>query len=678
MTLCFYFIIAAGIILRILNLSDFSFNLYMDRDIHRIINWDWKYLALGPELTEGSNTPGGGYYVIVKVLYYISFEKISVFYFNVFLLQVFGSCVIFFSLKKFFNQEIALLVLASMMSMTVLFLHFQVLWNPSIGSIFSSFAFYYFLEYFLGKKENALIKLIFFVCLASQCHLSFAIYLIIIPILYIFFKPPLRLSSFLRAMSIFLVLYSPYFVYEATKEHYNIEKLDMGDKKIDYHELVYKLESTLNLYQYFSGELKPSHLPGYAWTSRPGLLTEVEKNKTSSIVVKKASHISAIVYILMIPVALLFTLFKQRFRNHNEFKLVLSSLFIGAFVNFFIFLINSENLIQARKYIFLVPFLYTSVAIGFYELKEKFKGKVFVKFLINVFVIIPMFFNLIDSSIGAKSFSSNFRNYSVIKAELAPLTNAIHRVSFEGRGVDLAGDEYELLGNSDLLGGKSFFLKSDLNNYGHKTCFLFSENKKILNMNSQEQLEYLSKYHIRNIIKLESTLHLVKIEYTPWMGNCLSGSLQNHYVKNNLDKILLREKYHLKEYKQTYRVERNKYIFKLRRELEALGKRDVFFLVEFKRKGPQIFISLYSSLLAFDIDEAQEVTHDYLIHNAKVVLYSQDGVRRPLKMVHSYFKKYTSNHIIPPLFYNIEDKNFVKASIEFLVEDKVPVTIPIE
>ena len=136
------------------------------------------------------------------------------------MLNVLAICLCFFFCREFFNQTTALIATAFFAVNPWVILYSRKIWPPGLLPFFVM-CFFYSLYRLVTRKQDAYILLAcVFLAICIQLHLSCACYLILVVVLTTA-KARIRPLYYIMSAAAFLLLYTPYIVYEARNNFSN-------------------------------------------------------------------------------------------------------------------------------------------------------------------------------------------------------------------------------------------------------------------------------------------------------------------------------------------------------------------------------------------------------------------------------------------------------------------------
>jgi hypothetical protein len=543
------FFIIIGISIRILNLGQFAYGPFEDRDLYRGVHYFLNPYFHGPEFSDGGSTPGGGLYQLIYIVTFFFGKHPLGLNYSINFLHIITILFAIFKLKQILNKRIALLSGAYLASSYMLIEYSQITMNPTLALPFLFLFIAYLLELILNKQKTSLLGCFACGLLASQMHFSCIVLLIIIFFNIIFLKIKLSFFDKMSCFSFFLLSYFGYFL-ERIMDSRSPNIIFKDLIKPDTHFLVQSgaINSFLLICRNFFGLIYPSlahnnaNIDRVEFLSRPNICHYAINCNHTALALIIAAATSAI---LFFSGYYIFTNFTQN-KPRSE-KAIFISFLISFLLSILIFAIGMSEIADFRRHIFLIPFISLLFSFGVNSFQ---KNNPKLNFLTYSYIALFFIFNLIFVTITGVEKIDNYG----FKKEIVNTLQTKHGFSPIDlkRKVTLIAETNNNLRNPWLIygiHGDAGYDLSGLEMYNAPT----PDNNNIL----YNQLECVivfwptfdTKKEIRDIlskVKHLPSLEITKIEYgkkanyvfyKPWDSQCM-GYYRNLYVYNKWDNLL--------------------------------------------------------------------------------------------------------------------------------------------
>jgi len=192
--------------------NDFIFDKFIDRDLLRAILGSNHFFSFGAELNGGGRTPGGFLNIFLKLSYSIANNSISGMYIIYCFIHFMTAAALFFVCKKYISNLSALAVIFFYIVNYLVFETYLTIWNPTLGFCFVVFATCLLPLIIIDQRYFLLPILYLILGLATQLHLSNAMYILAITILFILMRVKIPIKFIILSCLVLIGIYLPFLL----------------------------------------------------------------------------------------------------------------------------------------------------------------------------------------------------------------------------------------------------------------------------------------------------------------------------------------------------------------------------------------------------------------------------------------------------------------------------------
>ena len=224
----FIALIGFGIYLRFLWSADFTYSVFIDRDLLRGYNLWADFQYLGAESTYHlARTPGG---FIAYFFNFVQFFNPSAAFIHnvVVLMDVLAIIAIPILFSKFIGRLPALFIAALYGGSLVILEELWKFWNPSITPLFSILIYWQVLNYLIDKKRWSLPIAFLLIGIAAQFHIVFLILLPLVSVMVIIVNPRTSAVIWISSIGLFVLSFFPYIVLDGLNGFSNTLYISLG------------------------------------------------------------------------------------------------------------------------------------------------------------------------------------------------------------------------------------------------------------------------------------------------------------------------------------------------------------------------------------------------------------------------------------------------------------------
>ncbi|MBT3583789.1 MAG: hypothetical protein HN509_02690 [Halobacteriovoraceae bacterium] len=652
------FLTTLGVLVRFTQIPEFQYSLWMDRDLYRALNFSGDWWFLGPELTQAGRTPGGFFYLLLHLLTLLVGSDLILLNSANVLFQVIGLWFLYLGLRYFLRTETAAILVSQICCGYIYLDYSQVLWHPGLAFLPFCISFYIFVRFLVKEETRLLVPLFFLVSVLAQFHLSYLILLFVYLLPIFLLKSELPKKYLLFSLLAFIAGYLPYLYYEFQNGFINslsIFSKGVSLSQSDYFNYFFeRLSNFVQLLSSFLGLVVGSD-------QTP---TGIGFNERAAVFPGKYSFLFNLVFkfltSFLVGLFLLAVYYNRKFVNRCR-KPILLAFAIGFLLSICLFFLSPKSYsLGFRRYIFLVPFIYSLVGIYF----EETKINSIKRFAVPIFLVL----GLCNIAYFYLSLSKVHPSYQ-LKKEIA-------KTSFEKFGIG-QNDFYKKVG---YLGSMSGSFSIDENESGFH--YILEENKSTtgelpclfvvlgydLSLYSKappEILQNLKKHPgLKKIDFIEERVHLGKLAsylpYRPIHGNCINTRLSNPYLLYG-DKIKLEGlKKDLTGTSAILKIpDSNLFTGSIAKE----GTETIFFSLRYGLKEGRLSGALDTTPLALSRYMGREISSDFLFKNAIIVLIDKSSRKELIKqpLIPSDFQTFP---FIPPYYFDLESLRGLSVLLE--------------
>ena len=208
----FGFAIAAGIVARFLIVDRVLYEIWADRDLSRAEELFRRPVFTGAEFDRGGRTPGGFYYLLLRAYLLLGRSPTQV-QLGTVALDVVALVTLGAVMRRRLGWPAGLAGAAFHACSPTVFGHLTfAAYNPTNAMPFGVLAHAFFLETLLGGRHGALPIAFFFVALAAQIHLSYALLLALFALVLTVQRVRIDRRAWAAALLAFTIPYVPYLV----------------------------------------------------------------------------------------------------------------------------------------------------------------------------------------------------------------------------------------------------------------------------------------------------------------------------------------------------------------------------------------------------------------------------------------------------------------------------------
>ena len=179
---------------------------------------------VGPQAAFGTlNLVGPLYYYLLAIPYGMSPNPVVAIAF----INVLNLCSIYLTYRlgtAMFGPPVGLIASALYAVFPMAVLSGKGLWNPGFMPFFSTLFLWTLWRLLVGRRPWILALVLFLLGVLLQIHLSGAIFVLLLPVAFLLYRPPLRLRPLLAGLLGVALLFAPYVLFEIQQGFPDVQK----------------------------------------------------------------------------------------------------------------------------------------------------------------------------------------------------------------------------------------------------------------------------------------------------------------------------------------------------------------------------------------------------------------------------------------------------------------------
>jgi 4-amino-4-deoxy-L-arabinose transferase-like glycosyltransferase len=180
---------------------------------------------VGPQAAFSTlNLDGPLYYYLLAMPYGVSVNPAV----GIALLNVLNLCSIYLTYRlgiAMFGSPIGLIASALYAVFPMAVLSGKVLWNSGFLPFFSTLFLWTLWRLLVGRRPWTLALVLVLLGMLLQIHLSEAIFVLLLPVAFLLYRPPLRLRPLMAGLLGVALLFAPYVIFEIQQDFPDVQKL---------------------------------------------------------------------------------------------------------------------------------------------------------------------------------------------------------------------------------------------------------------------------------------------------------------------------------------------------------------------------------------------------------------------------------------------------------------------